>query len=95
MLNFVKILCGYSNIVSNNRAGLNKAMRVGIFQKSIEKNSSWLENLPNIIKVQDEIRLCRLEHSKKSIRTWCAFIRLPEYFLGLLTYKTAWAGLGV
>ena len=59
----------------NKHAGCNKAMQVGIFQKSIVKKSSWLENFQKIINVQDVIRPCRLENYKKLIRTCCMFIR--------------------
>ena len=59
----------------NKRAGCNKAMQVGIFQKSIVKKSSWLENFQKLINMQDVIRPCRLENFKKLIRTCCTFIR--------------------
>ena len=45
----------------NKRAGCNKAMQVEIFQISIVKKSSLLENFQKIINVQDVIRSCRLE----------------------------------
>ena len=32
----------------NKRAGCNKAMQVGIFQKSIVKKLSWLENFQDV-----------------------------------------------
>ena len=59
----------------NKCAGCNKAMQVGIFQKSIVKKSSLLENFQKLINVQDVIRPCRLENFKKLIRTCCTFIR--------------------
>ena len=59
----------------NKHAGCNKTMQVGIFQKSIVKKSSWLENFQKLINVQDVIRPCRLENFKKLIRTCCMFIR--------------------
>ena len=48
----------------NKRAECNKAMQVGIFQKSIVKKLSWLEIFQKLIKVQDVIRPCRLENFK-------------------------------
>ena len=39
----------------NKSAGCNKAMQVGIFQKSIVKKSSWLEIFGKLINVQDVI----------------------------------------
>ena len=59
----------------NKRAGCNKAMQVGIFQKTIVKKSSLQENFPNLINMQDVIRPCRLENFEKLIRTCCMFIR--------------------
>ena len=59
----------------NKHAGCNKAMQVGIFQVSIVKKSSLLENFQKLINVQDVIRPCRLENFKKLIRTCCMFIR--------------------
>ena len=59
----------------NKRAGCNKAMQVGVFQKSIVKKSSWLEIFQKIINMQDVIRPCRLENFKKLIRKCCTFIR--------------------
>ena len=57
----------------NNHAGLkidkhaecNKTMQVGIFQKSIVEKSILLGNFLKLIYVQDAIRPCRLENSKK------------------------------
>ena len=45
----------------NKRAGCNKAVQAGIFQKSIVKKPCRLEKFPKLINVQDVIRLCRLE----------------------------------
>ena len=59
----------------NKRAGCNKAMQVGIFQKSIVKKSNLLENFQKFINVQDVIRPCRLENLEKLIRTCFMFIR--------------------
>ena len=52
----------------NKRAGYNKAMQVGIFQKSIVKKPCRLEKFLKLINVQDVIRPCRLEFFKKLIR---------------------------
>ena len=59
----------------NKRAGCNKAMQVGIFQKTIVKKSSLLEISQKLINVQDVIRPCRLENFEKLIRKCCMFIR--------------------
>ena len=48
----------------NKRAGCNKAMQVGIFQKSIVKKSSCLESFQILVNVQDVIKPCRLEFLK-------------------------------
>ena len=47
----------------NKCAGYNKAMQVGIFQKSMVKKSSLQQNFYKVINVQDVIRPCRLEYS--------------------------------
>ena len=52
----------------NKRAGCNKAVQVGIFQKSIVKKPCRLKNFPKLINVQVGIRLCRVEFFKKLIR---------------------------
>ena len=49
----------------NKHAGCNKAMQVGIFQKSIVKKSSLLANFQKLINMQNVIRPCRLEFFKK------------------------------
>ena len=59
----------------NKRTGCNKAMQVEVFQKSIVKKSSLLENFQKLINMQDVIRPCRLKNFKKLIRTCCTFIR--------------------
>ena len=59
----------------NKHAGCNKAMQVGIFQISLVKKSSLLENFQKLIKVQDVISPCRLENFEKLISTCCTFIR--------------------
>ena len=59
----------------NKHAGCNKAMQVGLFQKSIVKKSNLLENFQKLINMQNVIRPCRLENFKKIIRTCCMFIR--------------------
>ena len=59
----------------NKRAGCNKAVQVGIFQKSIVKKPCRLENFLKLINVQDVIRPCRLYFFQKLIRTCSTFIR--------------------
>ena len=49
----------------NKCAGCNKAMQVGIFQKSVVKDLISEKNIPKIINVQDVIRPFRLEFLKK------------------------------
>ena len=43
----------------NKRAGGNKAVQAGIFQKSIVKNHKKVEKFQKSINVQEVIRLCR------------------------------------
>ena len=49
----------------NKRAGCNKAMQVGIFQKSLVKKLSLLGYCQKLINVQDVIRPCMLENFVK------------------------------
>jgi len=65
----------------NKRAGCNKAVQVGIFQKSIVKKSCWLEKFQNLINVQDVIRPCRLEFFKKLIICAARLLDTLEYLL--------------
>ena len=61
----------------NNRAGCNKAVQVGIFQKSLVKKPCRLEICLKLINVQDVIRPCRLDFFKKLIeRAACLLDRL-------------------
>ena len=58
----------------NKRAGWNKAVQVGIFQKLLLWKTLLAENFPKLINVQDGIRVCRLEFFKKLIS--CAALLL-------------------
>ena len=51
----------------NKRAGWNKAVQVGIFQKLLLWKTLLAENFPKLINVQDGIRVCRLDFFKKLI----------------------------
>ena len=51
----------------DKRAGGNKAVQVGIFQKSIVKKLYKKETFQKLINVQEVIRPCRLEIFKKLI----------------------------
>ena len=51
----------------NKRAGWNKAVQVGIFQKLLLWNTLLAGNFPKLINVQDGIRVCRLDFFKKLI----------------------------
>ena len=51
----------------NKRAGGNKAVQAGIFQKSIVKNHKKKSKFQKLINIQDVIRPCRMEIFKKSI----------------------------
>ena len=63
----------------DKRAGCNKAVQVGIFQKSIVKKLCWLEKFPKLINVQDVIRPCRLEFFKKLIICAARLLDTLEY----------------
>ena len=51
----------------NKRAGWNKAVQVGIFQKLLLWKPILGENFQKLINVQDGIRVCRLDFFKKII----------------------------
>ena len=63
----------------NKRAGCNKAVQVGIFQKSIVKKPCRLEKFLKLINVQDVIRPCRLEFFKKLIICAARLLDTLEY----------------
>ena len=51
----------------NKRAGWNKAVQVGIFQKLLLWKTLLAGNFPKSINVQDGIRVCRLDFFQKLI----------------------------
>ena len=53
---------------TNKHAGWNKAVQVGIFHFLLVKIKVLARNFPKLINVQDGIRPCRMEFSKKLIR---------------------------
>ena len=63
----------------NKRAGCNKAVQAGIFQKSIVKKPCRLEKFLKLINVQDVIRPCRLEFFKKLIICAARLLDTLEY----------------
>ena len=66
----------------NKRAGCNKAVQVGIFQKSIVKKPCRLEKFLKLINVQDVISPCRLEFFKKLIICAANLLDTLEYVRG-------------
>ena len=62
----------------NKRAGCNKTVQVGIFQKSIVKKLCRLEKFLKLINVQDVIRPCRLDFFKKLIICAARLLDRPE-----------------
>ena len=65
----------------NKHAGWNKAVQVGIFQKSIVKKTCRLEKFQKLINVQDVIRPCRLDFFQKLIICAARLLDTPEYSL--------------
>ena len=65
----------------NKRAGWNKAVQVGIFQKLLLWKPIWGEKFQKLINVQDGIRVCRLDFFKKIISCAARLLDRPEYIL--------------
>ena len=65
----------------NKRAGCNKAVQVGIFQKSIVKKLYKKEKFQKLINVQEVIRLCRSDIFKKLIICAALLLDTLEYFV--------------
>ena len=63
----------------NRRAGCNKAVQVGIFHFLLVQIKVLALNFPKLINVQDGIRPCRMEFSKKLIRFAARLLGRLEY----------------
>ena len=78
MQDVINVQAGKSSKI-NKRAGCNKAVQVGICKFLLVKMKIFAWNFPKLINVQDGIRPCRMEFSKKLIRFAARLLGRLEY----------------